>query len=354
MQRTLSRRVFLYSSGAVPIALLTLPPMLRAQSSNQLPVVHGIELQPLIAQVRRLLDATEYLGMPLAATDQDVLRATFNVSDPEVAVEAIQRVLDRYCLVGLQINPEARVKVLPGEANPELVQGGWRQFLVKVHNEAGSTAPLQGASAQAQSLFSYRYPPRTPEEMAQIAKLAKVDVKELEKASKRRSYSNSSDVEYEEKVAAAQLPIADRWLDLQMFDSQPLAKTLSGLPLEYRILQLYSRDAGSREATVAFNVGQGTQDLGFRNEVPLLFKCLPAQSVRFRVCEGDAAVMAAFVIRDAQGRIHPSQAKRLAPDFAFHPQVYRADGEVMKLPAGVYSVEFWRGPESLLKHSHCS
>ena len=30
-----------------------------------------------------------------------------------------------------------------------------------------------------------------------------------------------------------------------------------------------------------------------------------------------------FIIRD-QGRVYPSQAKRLAPDFAFHPQVYRA------------------------------
>jgi hypothetical protein len=29
------------------------------------------------------------------------------------------------------------------------------------------------------------------------------------------------------------------------------------------------------EASLAFDVGQGTQDLGFRNEVPILFR-LPA------------------------------------------------------------------------------
>ena len=59
--------------------------------------------------------------------------------------------------------------------------------------------------------------------------------------------------------------------------------------------------------------------------------------------------MAAFIIRDAQGRIYPSRDKRLAPDFSFQPQVYRADGESLILPAGEYTVEFWRGPESTTK-----
>jgi hypothetical protein len=54
-----------------------------------------------------------------------------------------------------------------------------------------------------------------------------------------------------------------------------------------------------------------------------------------------------FVIRDAQDRIYPSQAKRLAPDFAFHPQVYRADGESLRLPDGAYTIEYGRGPEYL-------
>src|SRR5204862_2635898 len=59
--------------------------------------------------------------------------------------------------------------------------------------------------------------------------------------------------------------------------------------------------------------------------------------------------MAAFTIRDAQGRVHPSPAKRLAPDFAFHPQVYRNDGDKLKLPDGTYTVEFSRGPESVAR-----
>jgi len=120
------------------------------------------------------------------------------------------------------------------------------------------------------------------------------------------------------------------------------------LRLEYRIILLYSRDAGQREAKFSFNVGQGTQDLGFRNEVDTLFTCLPARAITLRVRdENDQPTTAAFVIRDAQQRVYPSQAKRLAPDFPFQPQVYRADGETLKLPDGEYTVEFSRGPESI-------
>src|SRR5206468_9923455 len=103
-----------------------------------------------------------------------------------------------------------------------------------------------------------------------------------------------------------------------------------------------------REAKVSFNVGQGTQDIGFRNEADTLFTCLPAHPVTLRVRdENNQPTTAAFVIRDAQKRVYPSQAKRLAPDFPFHPQVYRADGESLKLPDGDYTVEFSRGPESI-------
>jgi hypothetical protein len=141
---------------------------------------------------------------------------------------------------------------------------------------------------------------------------------------------------------------AQLWLELQTYDAQPLGKSLSGLPLEYRIIQLYSRDAGRREAKISFNVGQGTQDLGFRNEVDTLFTCLPARTIKLLVLdENGQPTTAEFIIRDAQRRVYPSQAKRLAPDFPFHPQVYRSDGETLKLPDGDYTVEFSRGPESV-------
>jgi hypothetical protein len=121
---------------------------------------------------------------------------------------------------------------------------------------------------------------------------------------------------------------------------------LSGLDLEYRILQIYSKDAGRREGKLMFDVGQGSQDLGFRNEVDILFTAVPAAKVTLRVLDSDdRPTTAGFLVRDTRGRVYPSQTKRLAPDFFFHPQVYRADGESLALPPGDYSIEYGRGPE---------
>ena len=68
----------------------------------------------------------------------------------------------------------------------------------------------------------------------------------------------------EPKKSIGPLDIVQRWADVSMFNDRPLMRSLSGLSLEYRIVQIYSRDAGKREARISFNVGQGTQDLGFR------------------------------------------------------------------------------------------
>jgi hypothetical protein len=82
--------------------------------------------------------------------------------------------------------------------------------------------------------------------------------------------------------------------------------------------------------------------------VNLLFTCEPAVPVTLQVRDVDGRpTTASFLFRDAQGRIYPSPSRRLAPDFFFHPQVYRADGETVLLPPGTYNVEFSRGPEYL-------
>ena len=74
----------------------------------------------------------DYLGAPLAEDDRSALEAAFRLggASSNDGGERIQRVLDRACLVGVEINPEARVKVLPGPAAPELVQHGRTGFLV--------------------------------------------------------------------------------------------------------------------------------------------------------------------------------------------------------------------------------
>jgi len=306
---------------ALLAAIQGLPQAALAAQSHELPLVRDVELQPLVAQVRRVMEATDYLGAPLSPADKQALETAFQQADADEAGQTIQRVLDKYCLFGVNINPESRVKVAAGPAKPELVEKGWRQFLVKVHNEAGVTAELLAASPNAQSVHN------SP------------------------SRETVSDKHYRKRGGGPeQVDERNLWLDLQMFNSQPLRAALGGLPLEYRIIQLYARDAGKREGKIAFNVGQGTQDIGFRNEVDLLFDCRPAAEVTFRVRdENDQPATAMFIIRDKAGLIYPSQAKRLAPDFAFHPQVYRADGETEKLPGGEYTVEYTRGPEYVTK-----
>ncbi len=52
-----------------------------------------------------------------------------------------------------------------------------------------------------------------------------------------------------------------------------------------------------------------------------------------------------FVFRDERGRVYPARSRRLAPDFFFHDQVYRHDGEEIALPPGEYEVTYSRGPE---------
>ena len=290
-----------------------------AVESPELPLVAAVELQPLSAQVKRVAEALESLGAPLSGSERQALNAAVSKTDAEEAGAEIQHILDPHCLVSIDINPEMRVKVAAGPAPNELVERGWRTFLVKVHNQAGTTAELRVVSPNAQSVHN-----------------AGDGITASDQYYRKHNNSNNH-------LDAAQL-----WLDLETFNQQPLKKELSGLALEYRVLSLYSRDAGQREAKLEFNVGQGTQDLGFRSEVDLLFHCAPARELQLHVLdEHGQPTTGMFVFRDLQGRVYPSLAKRLAPDFAFHPQIYRADGEAIRLPDGRYQVEFTRGPEYL-------
>lgn len=295
-----------------------------AHAAPQLPKVVRVDPQPLGAQARRLVEAMDYLGVPFSAGDRKGLEGAMAEGDPAGAVAGIQRVLDPHCLLDVYINPESRVMVRQGPARPDLVEAGWRTFLVKVRNEAGVTTRLRVASPQAEPVWDRGHEfPEPPEGMSLAERPA-------------------------QRITAAD--VRDRWLDLSLYEKPPLAPLLSGLELEYRILQLLSRDPGRREATIRVDVGQGTQDVGFRGEAPILFTALPATDVTLRVTDDRGRpATASFVIRDDQGRIYPSPAKRLAPDFAFHPQVYRADQERLKLPAGNFTVEFSRGPEHLTK-----
>lgn len=291
------------------VALLCLTTS-SASISGELPVVTDVASQPLKSQVQRVRQALEFLGQPLTKEQSAELDAALAMVNDEDAVTAIQAALDPLCLVGVNINPESRVKVAPGTAPHRLIEQGWQVFLIKVHNEAGVTATLQVQSPNAAPLYQRSSNSPTPT----------LDVKPQD--------------------------IPQRWLDVRMFGDKPLLPTLSGLEVEYRIIQLFGRTAGRHEATLAFDVGQGTQDLGFRNEVPILFDVLPAVEVTLEILDVDGTpTTGQFVIRDGSGQVYPARSRRLAPDFFFHDQIYRHSGESVRLPPGTYEVSYTRGPE---------
>lgn len=318
-----------------------------------------VDAQPLLAQAIRLKDALSFLGSALNKSDEMKLAGLQHQTPNDEVSKAVQAILDPYCLAVVNINPESRVKLDRGAAPARLMQNGWTSFLVKVINDAGATAQLNPESPNAASpLFAPSFDPKVKDE-------------------KRLSQGQ----------------VANRFLELAMYRNRPLHQNLSGLKLEYAVLQIYCKDAGQREVELGFNIGQGTQDIGFRNTINILFDVSPSVQVKLNIRDVDGSpTMASFVIRDGIKRlpddsvmtaakfdirlaaakrefapffgssspdyfvpgqlvgVYPLPGRRVAafdeyPDFFFQPQVYRSHGEHVQLPPGRYNVTYTRGPE---------
>src|SRR4051812_44430102 len=130
------------------VSLSLLLQLVGRSAAADRPPVTQVELQPLAAQVKRLIDSLDYLGAPLPQADRQALRAALQADSPNA--QAMQR--------------------------------------------RSTSAPVP-------------------------------------------------------KVVSAG-EVGKRFLELRMFGSQPLVPGLSGLALEYRLLQIYCRDAGRKEATL--------------------------------------------------------------------------------------------------------
>ncbi len=275
--------------------------------------VEPVAAQPLAANVRRLNDALDFLGAPLPKQVRDAIRRAVDKRDSE----AMQRLLDAHALLVVELNPESRVKVRRGDGPAVLQQGGYVPAIIKVINHSTVTKELLISSPQAGPVY---------------AGMTELSAKRMQREALRETATKTADT--------------TRFLEAEMYTRPPMTERLSGLEVEYAIALLYSRDAGKLEATIALDVGQGTQDLGFRAEVPVLFDVRPAVPVTLRVRDADGSpTTAGLTFRDGAGHVFPPQAKRLAPDFYFQAQIYRHDGEQVLLPPGRLTVEFWRGPE---------
>ncbi len=122
------------SRGAM-LSLVLFTTVAAHAGAADLPKVRNVELQPLAAQVQRLLDALDFLGAPLPEKDTKTLREVGDVKDKSAAINTIQTVLDAHCLAGVRITSREKIETFSGPARPELAEQGWRIFLVKVHNQ---------------------------------------------------------------------------------------------------------------------------------------------------------------------------------------------------------------------------
>jgi hypothetical protein len=207
----------------IPLLVLVLMGTCQASvRAESLPLVDEVEWAAFRVHGIELLSALKKIDVALPAETTKALQKLLGEktpANPRVAGRAVQKLLDAHCLVGVHINPESRVKAARGERSAELVRDQTTYLLVKVHNDGGVTHPLAVASEQA----------------------------------------------------IAEKKEADRWIELAILNDKPFVNRLSGKRVEYRVMKLVARQTGKREATLMFDVGQGTQDLGFRSEVPILF-----------------------------------------------------------------------------------
>src|ERR1019366_1886317 len=195
----------------------------------------NVEGQPLAANARRLLKDLEYLGHPWPSAEIKAIDAAAHDQD----AHKLQQSLEPHVLSMVHLNPEARVKVQHGAAIVPLQQGGYTPILIKVHNESGVTKPLRIASPQALPIASGG----------------------------------------ETRIKLAQLTVADiqnRFLDVEIFTRPGMTYKLNGLKVEYALALIHSTQAGKRDVTLHFDIGQGTQDLGGRAETAVLFDIKPA------------------------------------------------------------------------------
>jgi hypothetical protein len=280
--------------------------------------------QPMLAQARRIIATVAKLGEPLSATEVARIDALEAAGDLTGAAAAAAELFNARTLLVATVSPEARVSVVQGKAPVELVQQGWRVFLVRIDNSAMVPGRLDVTSPEALPLNN-RFPV---------------------------GHDHAAPEGEEDRSPISVGAMAQRWLDIAVHDEAPLLAALDPVPVDFRVIALLSRDAGRRSARLFVDIGAGTGDLGERGYASVLFNALPARDVALSVRDHDGApVTAALLISDAQGRVYPAQTKRVLPDLYFQQRIYRKDGQKLTLPPGQYNIEIARGPEYLLERS---
>ncbi len=177
------------------------------RGAEDFPQMPAVEKQPLLAQVSRLQEAMEFIGQPLPPAVREQLADAARQDSAMSVAAAIQRALDPLCLGAVNVQADGSLEFTPARTTPHLIEQGWRAVLIKVINPPGLKDALGVDSPGARPL------PESP---------------------------------------AAE--VAQRWIDVEMYDRRPLNPTLSGLALEYRIVQLWAREPGTHLAQLSFKL----------------------------------------------------------------------------------------------------
>jgi hypothetical protein len=292
--------------------------------------LNGIAPQPYFAGVNRALEMLASLGAPISTRDARQI-AVLSQANDGVSVEAAEKILDRYSLARLSLSGDGSAQVGVGGAKRVLVEQGWRIFLIRVENPAGKSVDIN---------FSRGLSSPTPGHMMPGA-----------------YFSLAQRAHLMDTVQKAPL-IEKMWLFSQLQGTTGLSFhgvdvpiiALSGFPIEYQVIQLFSRDPGQHNGSLTLSrFARGSALFLGSTSQTFDFECLPTRDIPLTIHDEDGqGCMASLTIKDPQGLVYPPEAMRLAPDMFFQEHIYRADGETIRLPDGEYTIESKRGPEYLV------
>lgn len=290
------------------------------------PAIELVAPQPYFAALNRSIQALARLGSPIRSSDAEQIAILARQSN-DAAVTKAEEILGRYTLAKLSLGHDGAPQIAIGDAPKQLVEQGWRVFLLRVENPLSHRGSLIFTSGT-----------RT--------------IGNLETVSKGAAQRTAlADVLFKGPM------IEKMWLATELYEPIPILSggvevqtiPLPEIPIEYHIVQLFSRDHGQRTTSFFLNVLSGAAGRVFHPARQQFdFECVPSYEVPLRIFDTDGrSCVAALTIKDKLNRVYPPKAMRLAPDLFFQEQVYRADGETMRLPSGRYLIKAERGPEYL-------
>lgn len=105
------------------------------------PAVEHVAPQPYFAAVNRAVQALAHLGSPISTVDSEHIANLAHRKDT-VAVAEAEEILNRYTLALLSLRPDGAPQITAGNAPRQLVEQGWRMFLVRVENTRNQIGSL--------------------------------------------------------------------------------------------------------------------------------------------------------------------------------------------------------------------